>query len=269
MVEVGRVAAWAEYGWLRHGFSTRFGGRSKVYGDDSLNVGWTREDDPALVGENRRLLVEAVGGTGRATTLRQMHGTRVHVVREAGPGYEDEQGRALLEGDGLATNVPGVLLGIQTADCVPVMLVDVDRRAVAVLHAGWRGTAAEMVRHGVERMRREYGSRPEAMVAAVGPSIGACCYAVGEEVRAAFAARFAYADELFAGDRLDLWEANRRQLLESGLPTEHVTVLAECTGCAHTLAGERKYFSHRVDRGVTGRMMSLLEVTLHPAQPAA
>jgi copper oxidase (laccase) domain-containing protein len=100
----------------------------------------------------------------------------------------------------------------------------------------------------------------EDLVAAVGPSIGPCCYAVGEEVREAFASRYGYASELFRGDRLDLWEANRRQLVDAGVAAERVTVVGECTGCSVNGAGERRYFSHRVERGVTGRMMSLVGV---------
>ena len=103
----------------------------------------------------------------------------------------------MLEGDGLMTDVPGVLLGVGTADCVPVLVVDVEKRVVAAFHAGWRGTVARIVERGVAMMRREYGSRVEDLVAAVGPSIGACCYTVGEEVRSEFGGQFGYAEELF------------------------------------------------------------------------
>lgn len=255
-----RVAAWARYPWLMHGFSTRGGGVSAVYGGRSLNLGWTKEDAAEAVVENRRLLVETVAGegTGPLVTLRQVHGAVVRMVGADAAAMQNEAGRAVFEGDGLMTAEAGVLLGIQTADCVPVMLVDGARRVVAVLHAGWRGTAASMAEVGVERMRVEFGSRVEDIVAAVGPAIGPCCYAVGEEVREAFAAKFAYAEELFRGDRLDLWEANRRQLGEAGVAS--VTVLGECAGCAREADGGRRYFSHRVERGVTGRMMSVVGV---------
>ncbi|HEY0263778.1 MAG TPA: peptidoglycan editing factor PgeF [Granulicella sp.] len=256
-----RIPAWEGLNWLRHGFSTRDGGVSEVYGGRSLNLGWTKEDDPAHVAENRRLFAEAVGGDGSAlVTVRQIHSAESHGVREGDGPLATEEGRAVLEGDGLMTQAPGRLLGIQTADCVPVMVVDPARRAVAVFHAGWRGTVAAIVEAGVAQMQEEFGSRPEDLLAAVGPSIGPCCYAVGDEVRTAFGERFAYADQLFDERRLNLWEANRRQLVEAGIGEDRITVVGECTGCALNAAGERRYFSHRIDRGVAGRMMSVVGI---------
>lgn len=239
-----------------------------VYGaGGELNLGWTQEDDPAAVAENRRRLVQAVGG-GSLVTIRQVHGTVTQAVREADGAFDGKlqtvEGKAVLQGDGLMTNVAGVLLGIQTADCVPVLVVDVRQRVVAAFHAGWRGTVARMVERGIAAMRAEYSSRPEDLLAAVGPSIGACCYAVGEEVRHAFETEFAHGGELLGmvnGEiRLDLWEANRRQVLEAGVGSQNITVLRHCSGCALDGAGQRQYFSHRVDKGVTGRMMSVVGV---------
>jgi YfiH family protein len=266
-LRVMRVAELHQFGWLRHGFSTRNGGTSTVYGDVTANLGWTPEDDPAAVEENRRLLIAAVGG-GSLVTVRQVHGTVTQVIREGDGACEGKlqtpEGKAVLQGDGLMTNVPGVLLGVQTADCVPVLVVDVRQHVAAAFHAGWRGTVARMVQQGIAAMRSEYGSKPEDLVAAVGPSIGACCYAVGDEVRHAFETEFAHGGELLGmvnGEiRLDLWEANRRQLLEAGVRSEKITVLRHCSGCAMDNAGQRRYFSHRVDKGVTGRMMSVVGV---------
>ena len=140
------------------------------------------------------------------------------------------------------------------------MLLDPEHRAVAVLHAGWRGTAAAMAEEGVARMEQDFASQPHQLHAAVGPSIGPCCYRIGQEVRDAFDSRFAYAAELFADDYLDLWEANRRQLLAAGLLPEHIHIVGECTGCALTPSGVRKYFSHRIDQGVAGRMMNVIGI---------
>jgi YfiH family protein len=177
-------------------------------------------------------------------------------------------GKAVLEGDGLITDVPGVLIGVGTADCVPVLVVDGKKKVVAAFHAGWRGTVAGIVQLGVARMVNEYGSRVEDLEAAVGPSIGACCYAVGHEVHREFGARFGYAEELFrAGDEedlakwyLDLWEANLRQLLNAGLKEEQITVIGECTACAQDESGAMKYFSHRGEKGLAGRMLSVVGV---------
>ena len=275
--EIVRVPDWERYGWLRHGFSTRAGGVSTVYGRDTdLNLGWTKEDDPGAVAENRRRFLRSAGGiwggkdgqeTGwKMVTLRQVHSATVRVVgREALEGrLETTEGKAVLEGDGMMTDVPGVMLAVGTADCVPVLVVDVVRRAVGAFHAGWRGTAAGIVGQGIATMRGEYGSRVEDLQAAVGPSIGACCYAVGDEVRRAFGERFEYAEELFrevdGGMHVDLWEANRRQLLDAGLKEEQIAVVGECTACARDERGERRYFSHRAERGVAGRMLSAVGV---------
>lgn len=272
-VGIEQVASWSSYQWLRHGFSTRQGGVSTVYGGNSLNLGWTKDGDPAAVAENRRLFYRAAQGNepaGRnlqAVTLRQIHSALVLPIRKDDGVFEGElqtaDGKAVLEGDGVVTDLPGLMLGVQTADCVPVLIADVNKRAVAAIHAGWRGTVARIVEKGIATMQKEYGSRPEDLVAAVGPSIGACCYAVGEEVRSQFGAHFRYADALFTtvGDQmhLDLWQANRRQLTDAGVPAETITVIGECTACAIS-NGERKYFSHRAEHGFTGRMMSVIGV---------
>ena len=274
--EVERVDVWALYPWLRHGFSTRLGGASTVYGGaggHSLNLGWTKEDNPALVAENRRVFLREVQGNSgdeagvRMVTLMQVHAERVRRIREEDGVQEGRlqtaEGGAVLEGDGMMTDLPGVMLGIQTADCVPVLVADVEKRVVAAFHAGWRGTVARIVEHGIAGMRKEYGARPEDLIAAVGPSIGACCYAVGDEVQVEFGARFGYAEELFntVGGQmhLDLWEANRRQLLEAGVNADRISVVGECTACA-VCDGERKYFSHRAEHGFAGRMMSAVGV---------
>ena len=276
-IEVVRAEAWEQHDWLRHGFSRRTGGVSKVYGGDSLNLGWTKEDDPASVAENRRRFVGAVAGEmiGKAgfvlVNVRQIHSAITRVIRE-----EDEpltgklqtpEGKAVLEGDGLMTNLPGVMLGVGTADCVPVLVADVKKRAVAAFHAGWRGTVARIVEQGIARMTDEYGSQPQDLIAAIGPGIGACCYAVGEEVRTAFSSQFDYAEELFLSDRkdspsiyVDLWKANQRQLLAAGIEPSKITAIGECTACSRDEQGRPRYFSHRAEHGVAGRMLSVVGI---------
>jgi len=295
------VAAWAKYPWLRAGFSTRQGGYSTVYSDGEygeLNLGWTKEDDPAVVAANRKGFVQAVCKTeAELVTMRQFHSGMVRVVAAPSskkqylglPEWSTADGRAVLRGDGLMMREPGVLLGVQTADCVPVLLVDTKRRAVAAFHAGWRGTLARIVERGVGAMRLEFGSQPKDLVAAIGPAIAKCCFAVGEEVRFEFESQFAYAPELFSevydsdpvrekypllfmtarapghsniGPQihLDLHEANRRQLLDAGLKASAITVVGECTACTRLKNGRRKYFSHRAESGYTGRMMSVVGV---------
>jgi polyphenol oxidase len=264
-IGVVRVGGWEQHGWLRHGFSTRAGGVSAAYGGGALNLGWTKEDEAGSVVENRRRFVGTVAEGFALVGVRQVHSAVIRVVgEEALEGrLATAEGKAVLEGDGLMTDVPGVLLGVGTADCVPVLVVDGKRKVIAAFHAGWRGTVARIVEQGIERMGMVYGSRPEDLVAAVGPSIGPCCYAVGEEVRREFEGQFGYAGELFRGVgggnvHLDLWEANRRQLVEAGVA--RVAVVGECTACAREIGGGRRYFSHRAEGGVAGRMLNVVGI---------
>ncbi|HEY6349808.1 MAG TPA: peptidoglycan editing factor PgeF [Candidatus Angelobacter sp.] len=267
--------------WLVHGFSTRSNGTSKSYGGKSLNLGFTKEDARESVETNRSFFLQAVGAADRGKpwpliSLRQIHSDVIHVVSSPKP--------ARLVGDGLITNLPWVALGILTADCFPVLLVDTRNKAVGAFHAGWRGTVQRIAEKGVGVMRREYGTRPEDLRAAIGPGIHKCCYAIGEEVRSQFESQFDYAGELFHeqyspdpirekypllflnarppghGDTatrmyLDIMEANQRQLLKVGVPEEQISVLAQCTSC-----DTRKFFSHRAERGQTGRMMALIGI---------
>ncbi len=262
-----------------HGFAARTGGLSTAYGHaDDLNLGLTASDPRETVLANRaRLLRRVFGHTLPLVTLRQTHSSLVHRVGRAHAGEE-----ATLRGDGLMTDEPGVALGIQTADCVPVLVADRRLGAVAAFHAGWRGTLKRIVEHGVGRMRMEFGSRPEDLRAAVGPSIGPCCYGVGEDVEHEFRSQFRYAGELFAevydsdpirkkypmlfltqrapghsdlgpALHLDLGEANRRQLLDAGLREEAIERMPDCTSCRTDL-----FFSYRAEGGFTGRMLAVI-----------
>src|SRR3954466_11731232 len=180
--------------WLVHGFSTRTGGASQAYGrKDDLNLGFTKEDTCAAVENNRAGFVAALGLAGKKSwpmvTLKQVHSDVIHRVQKIS--------KSVLTGDGLITNVPEILLAIQTADCLPILLVDPEHRAVGAFHAGWRGTLARIVEKGVGRMRKEFGSDPGKLKAAIGPGVRGCCYQVGRELRDKFESQFAYAAELF------------------------------------------------------------------------
>jgi YfiH family protein len=284
-LEVAQVPAWSKLPWLLHGFSTRMGGKSTVYHSGQLagelNLGFTASDLKETVLANRRLFIAAVTKNTATSlvTLKQVHSSIVHVVSKASAGEE-----STCKGDGMMTNEPGILLGIQTADCIPILIADKKTRAVAGFHAGWRGTLKRIVEHGVGRMRLEFGSRPEDLIAAIGPGIGVCCYAVGEEVRMEFESQFSYAPELFfevydsdlvkekypllfmtarapghsnlgPGLHLDLVEANRRQLLDAGLRAENIHVQGDCTSCRTD-----RYFSHRAEHGFTGRSLSVIGI---------
>jgi YfiH family protein len=250
--------------WLWHGFSTRAGGVSHAYLSEAqthsageLNLGFTQHDDHDHVLENRLRFVEAITGE-RSTplrTLRQIHSC-ITVVQQSAPEVIPGPGP---EADGSMTQQPGILIGVMTADCIPVLVADPVQRAVAAFHAGWRGSVERIVEHGIERMQREFGSNPRNLVAAIGPGIGPCCYTIGEEVLTRFSSNFRYSGDLFTVDgdqlRINLWEANRRQLLDAGLHESAISIVGGCTSCHPEL-----FFSHRASAGHAGRMMAVIGI---------
>ena len=269
--------------WLIHGFSTRIGGFSRVYGIKALNLGFTKQDSHSTVERNRAIFWQQLGAISikkvwPLVSIRQIHSDLIHCVSELP--------KEPLVGDGLITSMPGILLGIQTADCLPVILVDTKQRAVGVFHAGWRGTVKRIVQKGVGEMRRCFGTLPRNIKAAIGPGIHACCYDVGPEVRQQFESQFAYAENLFRETEesdpvrekypllfltarapghselptkifLDLVEANRRQLMDAGVSPKNISASTLCTACRTDLL-----FSYRAEKGVTGRMMEVAGIRL-------
>jgi polyphenol oxidase len=179
------------------------------------------------------------GWPARFTNLKQTHSDKIVVA--------DDRKGCLEQGDALITSEPGNLIGVRTADCVPVLIADPEHRAVAVIHAGWRGTSAEIVTKAVAKLTSEFGSRPAAMRAAIGPAIGPCCYEVGPEVSALFHT---------AGPTVDLLAANQAQLLRAGLTPEHIDVSEFCTLCY----GDGEFHSFRRDKESSGRMVSAIGI---------
>lgn len=281
-----RAPSLAQFPWLVHGFSTRLGGtssfdpsRSAKRGRD-LNLGNLPWDATAKVSENRRrwLACPQTGGM-KLVLQRQIHSDLIRTVdRVFRPA-------SLPAGDALITHRPGLLLGVLTADCLPILLVDARQRVVAALHCGWRGTVRRLAEKAVGRMRLLFGSQPEDLWAAIGPGIRSCCYAVGTEVVEQFSSQFPYFEKLFAtrsrpftpletkrsvmvlslhsnfGPRtkketyLDLVLANVRQLRDAGLPQQQIASDAPCTSCHPEL-----FFSHRRDAGRSGRMMGVVGI---------
>jgi len=264
------------------------GGFSRGYGKGALNLGFTKDDSKAAVERNRAAFLREVGAGGserggpsqtegwQLVALRQVHSDIIRLV--------DSPAEPQLVGDGLITATPGLLLGIQTADCLPIVLVDPKRCAVGVFHAGWRGTVKRIAEKGVGEMRRWFGSRASDLKAAIGPGIHGCCYEVGEEVREKFESQFAYAAKLFREVEetgpvrekypmlfltarapghselpkkifLDLVEANRQQLLAVGVPAKSIEASPLCTNCRTDLL-----FSYRAEKGKTGRMMGVVGI---------
>lgn len=226
-----------------HGFTTRAGGVSPAPWD-SLNLGRLVDDDPARVAENWRRL-EGATGLGFAR-VRQVHGNRVvHLRRTTEPAEE---------ADGVISTEAGVAACVSVADCVPVLLADPESGAVAAVHAGWRGTIARAPEAAVRALAGLTGADPARLLASIGPSIGPCCYEVSPDLADRFAGEIrAVVHAGPRGPHLDLWEANRRLLIEAGLRPERVEVVGRCTSC-----DIGSFFSHRRDRGRTGRHIAFI-----------
>lgn len=237
-------------------FSTRYGGCSEgPYA--TMNQGLHVGDEPARVLANRARLGEALGyNPARAVCAAQVHGGNVAVVGESEAGRGALDAADALPGiDGLVTTLPGLPLTLFFADCVPVFLYDPVRRAIGLIHAGWRGTVEHIAKTAVAVMLRECGCRLDDLQAVIGPSVGPCCYRVGCEAALAFGAGPLPFLSSMGNDtwRLNLWEANRYQLLYAGVSADHITVAGLCTACRRDV-----FFSYRADQGITGRMAGVI-----------
>jgi YfiH family protein len=241
------------YPEVAHGIFTRLGGHSQPPWA-SLNTGHGVGDDPEAVEANHHLICRSLGfRVEDLVSPHQVHGTTVGIVDER------DKGRVRPLTDALVTVTPGVLLMLRFADCTPIMLYDPKRRAIGLVHAGWRGTVAGVARAAVEAMVTSLGCRPVDIVAGIGPSIGPCCYEVGEDVVHAVRKAFPNVSQPLVspvGDcwYLDLWTANRRQLMQAGV--RQIQVAEMCTACHAD-----KWFSHRAERGKTGRFGAAIGFT--------
>jgi len=269
-----QASALARLPWLVHGFSSKPGGVSIQDGQKVLNLGFTDWDTKENVLENRCRFQSAIGVPDlKLISLKQIHSDVIHLF--------DSAPAESCRGDASATNRSGLLLSVQTADCVPILLVDPKKRAVAAVHAGWRGTLARIVVKAIGRMQMRFKSKPGDLLAAIGPSIGGCCYEVGTEVATQFLSQFAEAPEWFdefrTGDEpnpvqwlnmmppghqpppknvlLDLRKANRAQLLGVGLRAQNIFASDLCTACRRDLL-----FSYRKEGAGSGRLMSVIGI---------
>lgn len=273
-LQILKLAPFRKLPWLIHGFSTRIGGASALEGQKLLNLGWMDWDDRKAVLANRQRFQSALGAKDTALiTLKQRHSDHIQAISI--PSAEP------LPGDASTTNRANLLLAVLTADCVPVLLVDPKKRAVAAVHAGWRGTLLRLAAKAVGRMRQEYGSNPADILAAIGPSIGPCCYEVGVGLVTKFTAQFAdaagYFDEPRTGDEpnpiewlnmrppghqpppknvhLDLRRANVSQLQAAGICAENIYTSDLCTACRTDLL-----FSYRREGPLSGRLMAVVGI---------
>jgi YfiH family protein len=250
---------------LTAGITGRHGGESREPWS-ALNVGLHVGDEPAAVVRNRRRVAEALDWPFEAwTCAEQVHGDRVRRITEQDRGRgKDARETAIADTDSLMTDVPGILLTSFYADCVPLFFHDPDHGAVALAHAGWKGTVLEIAAKTIMAMSTTYGSRPERIRGAVGPAIGDCCYEVDEPVISRI---IPLVQELSKSDgiresgminyaetgkaRLNLKEINRQIMIKAGILPMNIEITERCTGCERDL-----FYSHRRENGNTGRMAS-------------
>lgn len=244
---------------VEHCFTTRLGGVSEgIY--STLNFSFTRGDNPEAVRENYRRVAETFGKTvDDFVCTDQTHTTNVLQVGKEERGYGVTKERPYTDIDGLITNEPGVILSTFYADCVPLYFVDPVHKAIGLSHSGWRGTVGRMGQKTLEAMAEAYGTKPEDVYAAVGPSICQDCYEISEDVAEHFYQEFqGHGDEILINKgngkyQLDLWKTNEIVLLEAGIKPEHLAVTNVCTCC-----NSEVLFSHRASHGKRGNLAAFL-----------
>jgi YfiH family protein len=239
--------------FLVHSFSTRQGGVSpQPY--DSMNLGFTTEDDENNLLSNRKLFTEAIGlpGTEIKQILDLVHGNLVL-------NYDEIPKGKIIQADGVVTNRKNIPLITTFADCIPILIADPVSKAVGVVHAGWRGTFARIASKAVEKMQKDFGSKPENILAAIGPGIGRCCFEVDQFVNDSFISEFFYWKDLTLQIsnnnkwKIDLHKLNERILIQSGLPNKNIVTANLCTSCRKDL-----FFSYRRDGQKSGRLAAII-----------
>lgn len=248
--------------FIGHCFTTRHGGVSTEH-LSSLNLGFSRGDRRENVDKNFDIICSALGVKKEdCVTLRQVHSTRIITADERikGMGFRNDMER--IEADGFVTDKRGIVLVTFHADCVPLYFVDTENRAIGMAHAGWRGTADGMAEEMVKRMGKEFGTKPENIKAAVGPSIGRCCFQVDVPVVEIFREKYDFADRFIIEDesaegkyKIDLWGINRQLLINNGVAAENIEIGGICTKCRPDT-----FYSHRVmgeKRGTMGAFLFL------------
>lgn len=249
------VSQLLEAAGFANGFSTRGGGVSP-FPENSLNLAGFDEDSAKNIAENRSRFLNVFDDDFRLATAWQVHGDQIKlVVSDSDIDNSDEKF------DGLISQLPHVLVGVKTADCVPVLLADTRTKAFAAVHAGWRGTAQSIVAKAVEKMKSTFGTDPSDVLAAIGPAASGRCYEVGSDVIDAFAKNFSNGESYFSSTRdghalVDLHTANRDQLVDQGIPESAISIAPLCT-----IERIDLFFSYRVEKrlyGKTGRLLSVI-----------
>jgi len=237
---------------ISHFISTRNGGFSKPpY--DSLNLGFHVGDNPETVLKNRQHLAVALGTPlDNFTTARQIHGCNVTtVIKSRGAFHYD---MAIAETDSMVTNVPNVYLMVQQADCVPMLFFDAEKKVIGATHAGWKGTLSKIAQNTIRALQERFNCLPKDIYVGIGPSIGPCCYEVGAEVISKVTNNSdvckGYMSAMISENKgfFNLWEANRKQLIQMGIVDKNIEVAQICTRCNHD-----RFFSYRYQQKETGR----------------
>jgi hypothetical protein len=240
----------------RHFVTGRAGGFSNNH-YSSLNIGFGTDDEPETVLKNRNALCGSLGiPLDWFIFPHQTHSANISIVDHThiGKGAFSRVG-AIADTDALITNCKNICIVVQVADCVPILLIDPENGVIASVHAGWRGTLQEILCLTIKKMVETFKTNPENIVAAIGPSIGQCCYEVGEELKQNFIENNSKNSEFFINKEnhlhLDLWAANKTQLLQSGVKERNIEIAEICTKCNND-----KFFSSRANNGITGRFIS-------------
>ena len=235
-----------------HGFTSAQGGvsRGRICG---FNLGFRVKDDECAVRENYRLLAEDLGiSLDRTVLAKQTHTRNIRIVTEADAGKGIVRSSDIEDTDGLVCNIENMALVVFSADCIPILLYDRERRVIAAVHSGWRGTVQRIGAAAVEVMEKEFGSRPSDIVAAIGPGIGPCCYEFGSDAPEYFERK--YLTEREDGKFLaDIWRMNRDILIQSGLEPQNIDLSGVCTVC-----NSDKYYSYRTHKDRTGRQAAVI-----------
>ena len=248
--------------FIGHCFTSRHGGVSTGY-LESLNLGFSRGDEPENVDKNFDIVCNTLGvKKENCVTLKQVHSTKIITADESikGMGFRKDINR--IEADAFVTNKKGIVLVTFHADCVPLFFVDTENKAIGMAHSGWRGTADGMAAAMVDRMKDEFGTKPENIKAGIGPSIGICCFQVDKPVVDIFREKYKFADKYIVNDKLcegkykiDLWGINKEILLEKGVKADNIEIGGICTKCH-----PETFYSHRVmgeNRGTMGAFLFL------------
>jgi polyphenol oxidase len=238
-----------------NGFSTRLGGVSDFPKND-LNLAGFDEDERENIFENRRRFLTVFDKEFQLATAWQVHGDGVKIV-----GNQIDVNNSEEKFDALVSDLESILVGVKTADCVPVLLGDPKTKAFGAVHAGWRGTVESIAVKATEKMREEFGTNPKDLIAAIGPAATCKNYEIGQDVIDAFSEKFSESEKLFTPTRdghalIDLYRANKNQLLSIGVAAENITVAPFCT-----MERTDLFFSYRVEKrlyGKTGRLLSVI-----------